>query len=79
MSCNCQNNLCERNCTPCNDYCTPCMPIYSPVTEYFSQKYHQLEHNYPLPRCKCNNFATKTRYYNKPHVSCNCRDKCYPC
>ncbi|MEG1142311.1 MAG: hypothetical protein RSE41_07710 [Clostridia bacterium] len=78
MGCSCNSNT-NLNCTTCNDYCNLCTPINSPTTEYFSNKYHSLENNYPMNKCMCSPFATNPRYYNPPYVPCNCKSKCYPC
>lgn len=69
----------ELNCKKCNPYCDQCYPISSPITEYFSDKYHNLEYNYPVNRCKCNPFGISPKYYSQIYKPCNCKDKCYPC
>lgn len=78
MGCNCNSSR-NLDCNKCSEYCDLCMPISSPTTEYFSSKYHALESNYPINKCKCHDFGINPRYYNPIHVPCNCKDKCYPC
>lgn len=69
---------CE-NCFPINDFCDMCAPILNPVTKFYSYKYSNLETNYPVRKCLCNNYGTNTRYYSSPYVPCDCAQKCYPC
>lgn len=57
-------------------YCDQCGPIYSPITDFISSLYGRLENNYPMNRCKCNNFGVSPRYYVAPHFPCDCRCKC---
>lgn len=82
MTCRCNNSYYynrSTSCKPCNTCCDICMPINSPMTEYFSDKYHTLEYNYPANKCTCSPFGVNPRYYTPIHVPCNCKDKCYPC
>ncbi len=82
MECVCNNSYFEnrklscKKCTPC---CKQCYPVNSPITEYFSNKYHNFEYNYPINKCKCNSFGINPRYYSPIYKPCNCKEKCYSC
>lgn len=79
-SCSCKLSAgysCEAcHCT--NAYCDLCESIYSPITEFYSCKFTNLENNYPVKKCLCHNYGTNPRYYNPPYVPCDCSKKCYP-
>lgn len=79
MSCNCNSpGSNNANCAPRNlQYliCSKYTP--SPITEYYSQKFENLEGNYPINRTKCVDYGTNPRYYNAVYTPCTCEKKCY--
>lgn len=82
MGCNCNKNYyadSAKDCKPCTLYCNLCEPINNPTIDYFSNKYHNLEYNYPINKCKCSPFGTNPKYYSPAYEPCNCENKCLPC
>lgn len=77
MSCSCNTGKNNASCTTNKKYMMCYQYTPSPITEYFSYKFENLEGNYPLNRSKCVDYGTNPRYYNAVHKPCNCQEKCY--